>query len=217
MHVREGSKWKPRLLAAAALFWAISDRTTPTDRFEHAREVIKRIFCRQPEVGQTYRGFMKMLNKWHERLLLAVVCELRLRMQQELQAQYQVAGFTVFAGDGSRTETPRTKSNQQAYSAQRKPKRNTKKKSKRGKSQSARKRKTQAAQRRKMKRQSAAAIEKKTRYCQMLTARQKVWLRLVLADAFVRLVAECDRRISVAASKYPSKNYSVFLGRGRMV
>ena len=66
---------------------------------------------------------MKMLNKWHERLLLAVVCELRLRMQQELQAQYQVAGFTVFAGDGSRTETPRTKSNQRAYSARRKQKR----------------------------------------------------------------------------------------------
>ncbi len=25
-HVRKGSKWKPRLLAAVALFWATSDR-----------------------------------------------------------------------------------------------------------------------------------------------------------------------------------------------
>ena len=174
MHVREGSKWKPRLLAAAALFWAISDRTTPTDRFEHARKVIKRIFCRQSEAGQTYRGFMKMLNKWHERLLLAVVCELRLRMQQELQAQYQVAGFTVFAGDGIRTETPRTKSNQQAYSARRKQKRkkNNKEQAKRGPSQRTRRKTQVAKKRRTIKKQSAAAIEKKASTTQM-------WLTLL--------------------------------------
>jgi len=95
-----------------------------------------------------------------------------LRMGQELADQFQIAGFTVFAGDGSRVQTPRTQSNQQAYSAQRKPKRNTKKKSKRGKSRPARKRKTPVAKRRKMKTQSAAAIEKKTSTTQM-------WLTLM--------------------------------------
>ena len=162
MHVRKGSKWKPRMLAAEALFWATSDRTTLTDRFEDTRKIIKRIFRGQAEPGKTYRGFMKMLDKWHVLLLLSVVCELRLRMRQELADQFQIAGFTIFAGDGSRVQTPRTQSNQQAYSAQRKSKRNTKKKSKRGKSQPASKRKAQAAKRRKMKKQSAAAIEKKT-------------------------------------------------------
>ncbi len=172
MSVREGSKWKPRMLAAAALFWATSDRATLTGRFEHTRKIIKRIFRGQHEPGHTYRGFMKMLGKWHVRLLLAVVCELRLRMEQELQEQYQIAGFTVFAGDGSRVQTPRTKSNQQAYSAARKQKRNTKKQSKRGQSRPARHRKTQAARRGKTKKQSAAAIEKKTSTTQM-------WLTLL--------------------------------------
>ena len=62
---------------------------------------------------------MKMLDKWHVPLLLRVVCALRLRMGQELADQFQIAGFTVFAGDGSRVQTPRTHSNQQAYSAHR--------------------------------------------------------------------------------------------------
>ena len=101
MPVRQESTWKPRMLAAAALFWATSDRTTLTGRFEHARKIIKKIFHWQPEPGHTYRGFMKMLDKWDVRLL-SVVCELRVWMEQELPEQFQIAGFTIFAADGSR-------------------------------------------------------------------------------------------------------------------
>ncbi len=172
MHVRQGSKWKPRMLAAAALFWATSDRSTLGERFDHARKIIRKIFHRQPAPGKSCQGFLKMLRRWNQELLVVVIGLLRARMEQELQEQFQVAGFTVFAADGSRVQTPRTKSNQQAYSAQRKQKRNTKKKSKRGKSPSAHKRKAQAARRRKMKKQSAAAIKKKTSTTQM-------WLTLL--------------------------------------
>ena len=172
MHVRRGSKWKPRLLAAAALFWAMSDRPTLGERFDHARKIIRKIFSRQPAPGKTCEGFLKMLRRWNQELLVVVVGLLRARMEQELRAQFQVAGFTVFAADGSRVATPRTKSNQRAYSAGRTRKRDAKKKSKRGKSQSARRRKVQAAQRRKTKKQSAAAIEKKTNTTQM-------WLTLL--------------------------------------
>lgn len=171
MHVRRGSQWKPRMLAAAAVFWAISDHATLTDRFEHARKVIRRIFRRQPEPGHTYRGFMKMLNKWHVQLLLAVVTGLRLRMEQGLPDQYRIAGFTVFAADGSRIELPRTKSNQEAYSARRKKKR-TKKKATRRRSKQACKQKRQAAKPKKMKKQSTASIEKKASTTQM-------WLTLL--------------------------------------
>ena len=97
MHVRKGSTWKPRMLAAETLFWATSNRTILTDRFGDTRKIIKRIFRGQSEPAKTYRGFMKMLDKWHVRLLLTVVCELRLRMEQELTDQFQIAGFTVFA------------------------------------------------------------------------------------------------------------------------
>ena len=172
MHVRKGSKWKPRMLAAAALFWASSDRSTLGDRFHDARKIIKKVFHWQPAPGATYQGFLKVLRRWHQELLVAVIGALRARMEQELQEQYQVAGFTVFAGDGSRVATPRTKSNQRAYSAKPKRKRNTKKKSKRGKSAATRKRKARAAKRRKMKKQSAASIEKKTNTTQM-------WLTLL--------------------------------------
>ncbi len=172
MHVRKGSKWKPQMLAAAALFWAISDHATLGGRFDHARKIIKKIFRRQPEPGQTYRGFLKMLNKWHTELLLRVVCELRLRMQQERQEQYLVAGFMVFAGDGSRVATPRTKSNQRAFSPQRKQNHKQKKKLQRGKSSRACQRKTSAARRRKTKKQSAASIEKKADMTQ-------IWLTLL--------------------------------------
>jgi len=168
MHVRKGSKWEPRMLATAALLWAVSDHATLGDRFDHARKIIKKIFRRQPEPGQTYRGFMKMLNKWHTELLLRLVCELRLRMEQELADQFQVGGFTVFAGDGSRVATPRTKSNQGAFSPQRK----QKKKSKRGKSPQVCKRKTPADPRGKTKKQSAASIEKKADMTQ-------IWLTLL--------------------------------------
>jgi len=171
-HVRKGSKWKPRMLAVTALFWAISDRPTLTDRLEHTRKIIKKIFPRQPKPGRTYRGFMKMLNKWHTELLLRVVCELRARMEQELAEQYLVAGFTVFAGDGSRVATPRTKSNQRAFSPRRKQKRKQKKKSQRGKPPRACQRKTPVAPHRKTKKQSAASIEKKADMTQ-------IWLTLL--------------------------------------
>ncbi len=172
MHVRDGSKWKPRMLATAALFWSMSDHRTLGDRFVHARKIIKKVFRGQPEPGESYKGFIAMLKKWHKQLLLSVVCLLRSRMRQELHAQFRIAGFTVFAVDGSRVETPRTASNEEAYSAQRKQNRNTNKKPKRAKSRAARKRKTRAARRRTMKKQSAAAIAKKTSTTQ-------IWLTLL--------------------------------------
>ncbi len=168
MHVRKGSTWKPRMLAAAALFWATSDRPTLGERFQHARKIIRKIFHWQSAPGKTCEGFLKMLRRWNGELLVAVVGVLRWRMEQELPDQFQVAGFTVFAGDGSRVETPRTKSNQQAFSPRRKQKRNQKKKSKPSKSQ----RNAQAAKRRKRKRQSAASIEKKADMTQ-------IWLTLL--------------------------------------
>jgi hypothetical protein len=154
------------MLAAAALFWATSDHTTLTGRFHHARKVIKKIFRRQPEPGRTYRGFMKLLRKWNQELLLAVVGDLRLRMEQEFPDRYRIAGFVVFGGDGSREELARTKSNQAAYSPRRKDRR------KKRKSKRARQRKRPAARCRARKKQSAASLAKKANLTQM-------WLTLL--------------------------------------
>ncbi len=122
MQVRSGSKWKPRLLAATALLWAYSDYQCLTDRFAHVRKVAKKIFRWDNDPGDSYQGFIGMLKKWHARLLVAIVAELRLRMREELADQYLVGGFFLCAVDGSRVEVPRTQSNQKAYAAKKKPK-----------------------------------------------------------------------------------------------
>ncbi len=73
MHVRQGSKWKPRMLAAAALFWASSGRPTLGERFDHAGKIIRKIFYWQSAPGKTCEGFLKMLRRWNGELLVAVV------------------------------------------------------------------------------------------------------------------------------------------------
>ena len=168
MRTREGSRWKPRMLAATALFWAASDRSTLGERFDHARQVIRKVFHWQSAPGKSYEGFVKMLRRRNQQLLAAVVGILRTRMREELQEQFLVAGFNVYAGDGSRVATPRTKSNQAAFS----PRRKQKKKSKKNNSKSAAQRKGRQAKRRKRKRQSAASTEKKSDMTQ-------IWLTLL--------------------------------------
>ena len=44
MQIRAGAKWKPRMLAVAALLWACSDSVNLKDRFAVARKIVERIF-----------------------------------------------------------------------------------------------------------------------------------------------------------------------------
>jgi hypothetical protein len=120
---RTGATWKPRLLATVALLWATSAAQNLTDRFEKARKVVIKIFRWQPEPGMSYQGFMKMLAKWHNDLMGAIVPHVRTNMKTLLARQWTIAGYVVFAGDGSRVELARTKSLEKAYSPKRKKKR----------------------------------------------------------------------------------------------
>ena len=70
---RGNAKWKPRMLAVAALLWATSDSLNLKQRFQQARKIVKKIFRWQLPPGATYQGFVKMLRKWHSRLMLIVV------------------------------------------------------------------------------------------------------------------------------------------------
>jgi IS4 transposase len=127
MSVRTGSKWMPRMLATAALLWGGGDGPTLVARFEQARKIVKKVFRWQGAPGETYQGFLKVLVKWHLILLAAIVPEVRARMEQDLSGCWRVAGFVVYAGDGSRFELPRTKSNEGAYSPGRHKRRRKKK------------------------------------------------------------------------------------------
>jgi hypothetical protein len=165
MHTRAGARWKPRMLAVAALLWACSDLLNLKERFFQARKIVSRVFRWQIAPGETYQGFIKMLRKWHVELMLAIVPHIRVQMREVLPGQWKIAGYVVFAGDGSRVELARTESLEQGYSPQKKRKRN-KQRNKNGKKGN------RANSGAKNKKQSADSVEKKANSPQM-------WLTLL--------------------------------------
>jgi len=172
MRVRKGASWKPRMLAVVALLWAMSPESNLKDRFEQGRKIVNKIFRWQSPAGATYQGFVKMLRKWHVELQLAIIPHVRTQMREVLPGQWEIAGYVVFAGDGSRIELPRTESLEGAFSPRRKRReKKNRSKCKRGrKAKNSAKRK--AAKTRRAKRQSAASIAKKANSPQM-------WLTLL--------------------------------------
>jgi hypothetical protein len=112
---RSGASWKPRMVAAAAMSWALASDDSLTERFRTARKVVAKIFRWHWPPGETYQGFMKMLRKWHIQLMLRIPPHVRVLMKQTLPDHWEVAGFVVFAGDGSRVELPRTQSLEDAF------------------------------------------------------------------------------------------------------
>src|SRR5258705_1573902 len=116
---RRQATWKPRMIAAAALLWATSELPTLQARFTQARKVIAKVFRWQPPPGVSYQGFLKMLGKWQPELLGAVVPHLRGQMREGDPAQWQTAGYVVFAADGSRVALARSKSLEVAFTSPR--------------------------------------------------------------------------------------------------
>jgi hypothetical protein len=147
------------MLAAAALLWATSELSTLHARFAQARKIIAKVFRWQAAPGRSYQGFLKMLGQWQPELLGVVLAYLREQMQDELPAQWETAGYVVFAGDGSRVALARSDSLETTFAP---PRRRTR---------SVRRRKTAAA-RRARKHQAAAARQKKATSPQL-------WLTLV--------------------------------------
>ena len=157
---RRGAKWTTRILAVTALFWAWSMADGLKERFQAARKLAGTMFRWLPDPGESYNGFLKQLRKWHVDLQVLCIGELRVRMKQDLFGQWEIAGFVVIAGDGSRIELPRTKSNEAGYSPKRKKKRS--RKQPRGKAKLNRGKRW-----RKAKRQSQESIRKKANSPQM--------------------------------------------------
>lgn len=108
--------WTPRLLIFAALLWAWSDERTLTDRFRVARKVIGRWVGKQEQPATSYQAFTKLLRKWTEPLRELLTAVLREAMQASLAEVWNVAGWAVFAVDGSRSSLPRTRPNELRYS-----------------------------------------------------------------------------------------------------
>ena len=114
MHVRQGSTWKPRMLAATALFWATSDRPTLGEQFDHARKVIRKIFHWQSAPGKTCEGFLKMLRRWNGELLVAFCgrgwsrnCPLSVRLPDSRYLQAMAVAWKRLARNQTNRRIPR--------------------------------------------------------------------------------------------------------------
>ena len=159
--------WKPRMLAVAALLWATSELNTLHARVEQARKIVKKVFRWQPAPGTSYPGFVKMLGQWQPALLAAIVPHLREQMQEVGAAQWETAGYVVFAGDGSRVELARSEALEVAFAPPR-PRSKSRTRRKPGGKRGGKR----PAARRSAKKQSAAARRKKATSPQM-------WLTLL--------------------------------------
>lgn len=175
MKARSNASWKPRMLAVAALLWSTSELTNLGERFQQSRKIVSKIFRWRPAPGSTYQGFTKMLRKWHRDLQSTIISHVQTQMKEVLPEQWKVAGYVVFAGDGSRIELARTRSLEDAFSPQRKKnrqKKNQRKKRSKGRGKSVRGSANSAAKAQAAKKQSTALMAKKRNSPQM-------WLTLL--------------------------------------
>lgn len=173
MKTKAEAAWKPRMLATAALVWVWSNEMTLGERFEQAKRIVGRIFRWHSPPGNSYQGFVKMLRTWNDILMAAIIPHLRELMSKVLPWE-KIAGFIVFAVDGSKTELARTKSLENEYSPakQKKKKKKTKKTKRNPKRRKTSQRKTAKGSSSSRKKQSAAAVSKKADSPQM-------WLTLL--------------------------------------
>jgi len=127
---RDQSVWTPSTLIFAALMWCWSGKQTLTRRFAEARKIVARNADADQPPGKSYTGFLKRLAHWSPTLLGRLIAEFRRTMQEELGGHFLVGDWMLLAGDGSRTATPRTRSNEKRFAAKQKPKRKSKQKTK---------------------------------------------------------------------------------------
>jgi len=113
---REDCTWTPLRLAFAGLLWSWSDYRNLGDRFQHVRKIIKHQFGKQCEPATSYQAFIKLLRKWTPKFVECLTQAFRQKMIATLSAAWEIAGYVVFAGDGSRFGLPRTRRNEEHYS-----------------------------------------------------------------------------------------------------
>lgn len=115
--LRQDCTWTAQTLMYAAILWAWSDEKTLGDRFAAARKIIMFWFPGQPQPAESYQAFVKLLRKWTDPLIERLKTVFRRRMKEMLTDVWLVAGFAVFACDGSRVDVPRTRWNEERYSS----------------------------------------------------------------------------------------------------
>ena len=108
-------KWSPRQIVILAVLWVWSDKRTLVRAFDHARRLSLAMFG---EVAvTTYQGLTGALKKWSVKLLPATQQRLQQLMEHVGENHWRIGLWVALAVDGSRIDTPRTKSNEKAFAA----------------------------------------------------------------------------------------------------
>jgi hypothetical protein len=105
------SRWEPLQLLTACILMSWHEAQTLTARFEHVRELLSVLFPHW-RVPRSYTGYAAALAREINCLVDGVRSQLQKSIQQCAGRSWKIAGWIVFAADGSRFESPRTWANE---------------------------------------------------------------------------------------------------------
>jgi hypothetical protein len=134
--------WSVRSLVVAALIWAWSGRASLQERLAQSRRLVGRLGVGSSPQKVSYQAFLKLLVRWTPELRSRLMSAYRSRMLRDFADSFRTFGFSLFAGDGSKLQLPRTRSNEARFSPRKSRKRPRKQ---RGRGRSARRPRSLAA------------------------------------------------------------------------
>ena len=114
---RRDCGWAVSGLVMAALIWAFSSKPTLTARFAQALKFARRLGPSLAPVKTSYQAFLKLLVRWTADLRLEITLQYHRVMERKFPAAFRIAGFVPLAGDGSKLQLARTRSNEARYSS----------------------------------------------------------------------------------------------------
>jgi Transposase DDE domain len=109
------TSWIASQLVVLAVFWVWSDKGTLTGAFVQAEELS--ISMLGTVAVTTYQGLMNALVTWTGKLLPLIWRQLHVFLEKAGGTYWRIGRWLPLAVDGTRVTTPRTKSNEIAFSA----------------------------------------------------------------------------------------------------
>ncbi len=106
-------RWTAQRVFWMAILMHLDEAPTLTQRFGHARALLKVLFPRW-KLGNAYVGFLMATQRQTPKMLEAIKERLREAMRQ-WSDHWHLCGWVLFAVDGSRFESPRTAANQAQF------------------------------------------------------------------------------------------------------
>ena len=113
---RPDCAWTAPGLVMTALIWACSSKKTLGGRLTQALQFARGLGRRLAPAQTSYQAFLKLLVRWTADLRPELVRHYHRLMERAFPEQFRIAGFVVLAGDGSKVQLARTRSNEACYS-----------------------------------------------------------------------------------------------------